>query len=164
PPAGRPRPLDTVLGRTRDGAVLVPLRQHRLELLRTGGAKARLAARKSYLAQLRALDANKDGVLDSREIYQPPFTFVALLRLADRDGDGKLSQKELADWAELQEKVLSTSAFLTLLNRGRTLFEFLDADHDGRPSQRQLRSARARLAVWDAGRQGFITRAKVPMQ
>ncbi len=163
-PAGRPRALDTVLSKTRDGAVLVPLRQHRLELLRTGGAKARRAAQKSYLARLRALDANKDGMLDSREIYQPPFTFVAMLRLADRDGDGKLSQKELADWAELQEKVLSTSAFLTLLNRGRTLFEFLDADHDGRLSQRELRSAWARLAEWDAGRQGFITRAKVPMQ
>jgi Ca2+-binding EF-hand superfamily protein len=156
--------LETALSKTRDGAVLVPLRQHRLELLRTGGAKARLAARKSYLAQLRALDDNRDGVLDSREIYKPPFTFVALLRLADRDGDGKLSQKELADWAELQEKVLSTSAFLTLLNRGRTLFEFLDADHDGRLSQRELRSAWARLAEWDAGRQGYITRAKVPMQ
>jgi Ca2+-binding EF-hand superfamily protein len=164
PPDGRPRPLDTVLSKTRDGAVLVPLRQYRLELLRTGGAKARLAARKSYLAQLRALDANRDGVIDSREIYKPPFTYVALLRLADRDGDGKLSQKELADWVELQEKVLSTSAFLTLLNRGRTLFEFLDADHDGRLSQRELRSAWARLVEWDTGREGFITRGKVPMQ
>jgi Ca2+-binding EF-hand superfamily protein len=163
-PAGRARSLDAALGKTRDGAVLVPLRQHRLELLRTGGAKARLAARKTYLAQLRALDANGDGMLDSREIYRPPFTFVALLRLADRDGDGKLSQKELADWAVLQEKVLSTSAFLTLLNRGRTLFEFLDADHDGRLSRRELNSAWARLAEWDAGRQGSITRATVPMQ
>jgi Ca2+-binding EF-hand superfamily protein len=164
PPAGRVRSLEAALSKTRDGAVLVGLPQHRLELLRTGGAKSRLAARKSYLAELRALDANRDGMLDSREIYRPPFTFVALLRLADRDGDGKLSQKELADWAELQEKVLSTSAFLTLLNRGRTLFEFLDADHDGRLGQRELRSAWPRLAEWDSGRQGFITRAKVPMQ
>jgi Ca2+-binding EF-hand superfamily protein len=163
-PGGRRLSLEPALSKTREGSVLVPLRQYRLELLRTGGAKARLQARKSYLDQLRALDADGNGLLDSREIYKPPFTFVGLLRLADRDSDGKLSQKELADWAELQEKVLSTSAFLTLLNRGRTLFEFLDADHDGRLSQRELRSAWARLAEWDTARQGHITRDMVPMQ
>jgi hypothetical protein len=60
--------------------------------------------------------------------------------------------------------LVSTSVFLAVADRGPTLFEFLDADHDGRLSQRELRSAWARLAEWDTGREGYITRAKVPMQ
>lgn len=37
-----------------------------------------------------ALDANRDGIIDSEELSNAP----ALLRKLDRDGDGKLSREE----------------------------------------------------------------------
>src|SRR5262249_15710703 len=44
------------------------------------------------------------------------------------------------------------------------LFELLDSDRDGRLGQRELRTAQARLAVWDRNGHGFLTRAEFPRQ
>jgi Ca2+-binding EF-hand superfamily protein len=77
-------------------------------------------------------------------------------------GDGKVSLKEHTAFLDLQEKVRASTAFLTLEDRGRRLFALLDADGDGRLSQREMRSAWQRLAPWDRDRSGLITRDKVP--
>jgi Ca2+-binding EF-hand superfamily protein len=145
--------------------LVLTFRDTRIDLHRNALEPASLEKRKqSYLSRFKALDANGDGFLDSKEIYRPPFEFVALLRLADRDGDGKLSMKELEAYAELQAKAISCFTVLTIADRGQSLFELLDADRDGRLGQRELRTARARLAVWDRNGDGFLTRAELPRQ
>jgi Ca2+-binding EF-hand superfamily protein len=145
--------------------LVLTFRDTRIELHRNANEPATLEKRKeSYLARFKALDANGDGFLDSKEIYRPPFEFVALLRLADRDSDGKLSMKELEAYAELQAKAISCFTVLTIADRGQSLFELLDADRDGRLGQRELRTARARLAAWDRDGDGFLTRAELPRQ
>jgi Ca2+-binding EF-hand superfamily protein len=106
----------------------------------------------------------KDGVLTSKQIFAPPFTFVGMSRLADRNNDGKLSRKELDDYLALMEKVVTASTFETVANRGRSLFEFLDADRDGKLSRRELQTAWQRLAEWDRDADGVIDRAEVPRQ
>jgi Ca2+-binding EF-hand superfamily protein len=118
--------------------------------------------RRPTLERLRAHDTNKDGFLDSAEVYQPPFALVALLRLVDRDGDGRLSDKELAGYVEFQGKAHACRIVLTLADRGSSLFEFLDADRDGRLRLRELRSAWERLSAWDRNGDGCLARDELP--
>jgi EF hand domain-containing protein len=51
---------------------------------------------------------------------------------------------------------------MTWLDRGRSLFDFLDANHDGRLSRRELLSARARLAPYV--RNGTLRPGNLPRQ
>jgi Ca2+-binding EF-hand superfamily protein len=115
-----------------------------------GGAEpgGRLAARKALLARFRALDTNKDGMLSEDEVYQPPFDMVALSRLADRNGDGRISLAEFEAFLDLQENINASATFIGLTDRGRNLFALLDVDQDGRLGPREMRSAWARLAPW----------------
>lgn len=157
---GKPNRLATLLPPDRDGAVRVPLAGNRLEVMRAD-LDARL--NKQILKQFEGA-LGKNGILDEKQIYQPPFTFVALLRLADRNGDNRLSRKELADYLEVQEKFLFRTTYLTVVDRGSSLFEFVDEDHDGRLSPRELRTAWKRLSLWDRGNSGSIERQQVPRQ
>jgi Ca2+-binding EF-hand superfamily protein len=163
-PAGKWGPLSAAL--VPDGTLFVSMPGMRLEMLSLeaagGGGAQRL--RENLRASFKTIDANKDGVLDSREMYAPPFTFVGLSRLADRDGDGKLSERELTDYLAMQEKVVTATTFLTFVNRGRSLFEFLDSNRDGRLSRRELQTAWGRLAAWDLDGDGSVARAEVPRQ
>lgn len=163
-----PRPGDGPLQAepTKGGnGVVFTLPGVRMELHRNEEGRQSIARRRqSFRERFEALDRNKDGFLDSKEIFQPPFEFVALLRLADRDGDGRLSMKELDAYAELQVKAPDMLTILTLADRGRTLFELLDANHDGRLSQRELKSAWARLVAWDRDGDGCISRREIPRQ
>jgi Ca2+-binding EF-hand superfamily protein len=148
---------------SRTGSVFIPLQDHEIELLRSVPPPPRPQPRgQSYLARFRAADKDKNRVLDSKEIYQPPFTLVPLLRLADRNGDGKLSVQEISDFVDLQEKVLATTTFVTIADRGRTLFEMLDTDRDSRLGPREMRSAWSRLEPWVPA--GGLTRQAIPHQ
>jgi Ca2+-binding EF-hand superfamily protein len=162
---GRSGGLAALVRQARRGSLLVPLPGAQVELIRDRGeSNQRQTVRQSLRALFRAADADGNGVLEGKEIYKPPFTLVPILRLADRDGDGKLSEKEFVAFLELQEKLVSTSVFLAVADRGPTLFEFLDADHDGRLSLRELRTAWERLAPWDRDGDGRIARNEVPRQ
>jgi Ca2+-binding EF-hand superfamily protein len=157
---GKPNRLTAMLPPSRDGNLRIPLAGRQLEVARgSRGAAARRELLKQFDAQ-----AGKDGFLAEKQIYQPPFTFVAMLRLADRDGDNRLSRKELADYLEVQEKFLFRTSHLTVVDRGASLFEFIDADHDGRLCPRELQAAWKRLSAWDHDKTGRITRKQVPRQ
>jgi Ca2+-binding EF-hand superfamily protein len=160
----RARPFPPVLTRTYDAAI-IQLPDTRIELLRGGRERfAGAVRRQSYAQSFRAADRIGNGFLEARQIYQPPFDFVALLRLADRNGDGKLSMQELEDYLAMQAKSGDAFTVLTIADRGRSLFEFLDADRDGRLSLRELHTAWKRLAPWDRNGDGCISRDEVPRQ
>jgi Ca2+-binding EF-hand superfamily protein len=157
---GKPNRLTALLPPSRDGAVRIPLAGNQLEVV----SDAQGAKLNQQLLRQFDITAGKDGVLDEKRIYQPPFTFVALLRLADRNNDNRLSRRELATFLEVQEKFLFRTSYLTVVDRGASLFEFLDADHDGRLSPRELRTAWQRLSPWDRDNRGVIERRQVPRQ
>lgn len=161
PPAdGKGKRLPALRPTIRDGAVRVPLADKQLEVARYD---RRAKARQELLKQLRAL-AGKDGILSEKQIYQPPFTFVAMLRLADRNSDNRLSYKEVADYLEVQDKFLFRTSYLTVVDRGASLFEFVDADHDGRLSPRELNTAWQRLSPWQREGSEGIPRRQLPRQ
>ncbi len=157
---GKPNRLTALLTPSRDGALRIPLAAQQLEVVR--GTRGQ-SARRELLKQFEAL-AGKDGELTEKRIYQPPFTFVAVLRLADRNGDNRLSHKELTEYLEVQEKFLFRTSYLTVVDRGASLYEFVDADHDGRLSPRELRTAWQRLSPWDHDKTGQIALRQVPRQ
>jgi Ca2+-binding EF-hand superfamily protein len=157
---GRPNRLAALLPPTRDGALRIPLSGNQLEVVRDA---LDTKHNKELLKQLEK-SVGKDGALDERQIYEPPFTYVALLRLADRNADNRLSYKELAEYLEVQERFLFRTTYLTVVDRASSLFEFVDADHDGRLSPRELRTAWNRLSPWDRDSRGSINREQVPRQ
>lgn len=67
-------------------------------------------------------------------------------------------------YLDLHEQAVARSTILTIADRGWSFFDLLDADHDGRLSQRELRSAWSRLASWDRDGDGCIAVKEVPRQ
>lgn len=84
-----------------------------------------------------------------------------LVPVADRDGDGKLSARELDGWLDLQSKISRGQVLLTVLDGGG-LFEVLDANHDGALSVRELRGGWERLKAVGAVTDGKFDPKKQP--
>jgi Ca2+-binding EF-hand superfamily protein len=122
--------------------------------------------RQFYLNQFRAADTNKDKCIDLQEAQKSPYRYYLepLVRFADRDGDGKVSEKELNGYLNLLDQGVGCTTSLTITNNGRGLFAILDANGDGRLSLRELRTAWSRLAPYDRGKKGYVTRSDIPLQ
>jgi Ca2+-binding EF-hand superfamily protein len=71
--------------------------------------------------------------------------FLELFPYADRNGDGRLSLAELKGYLALVELATSAQVQVTVRDRDRNPFDFLDSDGDGRLSYREQISAPALL-------------------
>ena len=61
-------------------------------------------ARQFFLQQFKAADVENKGYLEQRKLKGPQSRFLQnLFPLADRDGDGKLTERELIAFLDLQE-------------------------------------------------------------
>jgi Ca2+-binding EF-hand superfamily protein len=160
---GKPGPLGDAVRLTPDGTLFVRLPGMRLEALPLDATMPFFRPqRDNSLAPY--LGRGKDFVLDNKQIFQPPFTLVGLSRLADRNDDGKLTGQEIADYLAMADRVVTGSTFVTATNRGRSLFELLDANGDRRLSRRELMTAWQRLAEWDQDGDGSLSRDELPRQ
>lgn len=132
----------------------------RLDLRSDAGtlAEQTAAARKRFLARFAECDANGDNVLDARELATPKGAHFRHL------ADGSLRAAEFTAWLDVQEQIAKGHVLLTVLDHGPGLFEFLDADHDGGLSRRELRTAWDRLRAAGCVTDGAIDRAKLPRQ
>jgi Ca2+-binding EF-hand superfamily protein len=120
-------------------------------------------SRKRMIDRFADTDADGDGLLEAKEITnRNGYDLKLLLKIADLDGDGKLSKSELVAWLDLQDQIASGHALVTILDHGAGLFELLDANHDGSLSVPELRQAWGR--VKDAGcvSQGKFLEAALP--
>jgi Ca2+-binding EF-hand superfamily protein len=147
---------------TRDGLWLA-FGDHAVEVRRLDGRLATQGKVASAESAFRALDRNSDGFLDTAEVQTPPFHHVAWLRLADRDGDGRISRKEFEAFEALRRRLIGVTTFVQVDSHHRDLFALLDADHDVVLGTRELRTAWDRVAPWDKGG-GPLTKAMIPLQ
>jgi Ca2+-binding EF-hand superfamily protein len=130
-----------------------------------GGGSAQI--KQFYLQQFAQLDKDKKGYVDRKQVeaQQQEAQFLrGIFNLADRDGDGKLYEKELSAFLDLESIGAAACTSLRVADNGRGLFELLDADGDGRLSVRELRTAWARLQSWDRNHDGLLALEEVPKQ
>lgn len=129
------------------------------------GFAVRSAPQQRYIAAFRSLDRDKSGYLDAKEAAQLPF-YSGVFPMMDRDGDGKLYEKEvmayLAKMKELQDIAVRSCVALSVQDQGRGLFDWIDADKDGRLSVRELRQITERIASFDLDGDGRISREDIP--
>jgi Ca2+-binding EF-hand superfamily protein len=97
-----------------------------------------------YTQQFKQADTDKKGVIDMKKAQTAQF-LDQIFPLADRDGDGKLTEKELTAYLDMQVQGSASQTQLTITDTGRSLFDVLDANGDGRLSIRELRSAWERM-------------------
>jgi Ca2+-binding EF-hand superfamily protein len=143
-PKGRAMPLAALVKRVDGDTVSITLGDALFEVQASGNRQANFqGVRQFYLQQYQMLKGDKKFV-ERKQAMQNQFV-NELFNLADRDGDGKLYEKELTAYLDLQAEGSGCSAALSAGDQGRSLFDLLDADHDGRLSVRELRNAWAQV-------------------
>jgi Ca2+-binding EF-hand superfamily protein len=121
--------------------------------------------RQFFVQQFRAADKNQKGYLTRQDVDPPQQrNLKQVFDIADRDGDGKLTEKELNAWFDLMAEGAGRVTTVSLAENGRGLFSLLDADKDGRLSVRELRNAWSRLAAFDKEGTGAVGRDQLPLQ
>jgi Ca2+-binding EF-hand superfamily protein len=113
--------------------------------------------RQFYEQQFRILDVKNRGFVERKQEKENagnPYLFQ-IFPLADRDGDGKLTRKELSAYFDLQEEGSNCYAVVSVTDQGRGLFDLIDADGDGRLSVRELRTAWERVGPLARDRRGL---------
>jgi Ca2+-binding EF-hand superfamily protein len=169
--------LPSALGRSPLGGMVKV--QDELALLDLGATRADLRLgeedsgyegftglfRQQILAQFKIADKDNNGYVDETEAKGNP-VFRGLFKAMDRDGDGKLYEKEviayLDQYQDLQTRATASCVTLVLSDQGRGLFDLLDVNRDGRLSVREMRGAVKLLAELDRAGKGYLTQADIP--
>jgi Ca2+-binding EF-hand superfamily protein len=121
--------------------------------------------RRFVLQQFQQADGGKKGYLTKEEAeMQQILNAMVPFALADRDGDGKLTEQEINAFLELDDKAAVSLCTLTVSENSQVLFNMLNANTNGRLSQRELRNAWSRVASLDAKETGVIERSMIPRQ
>jgi Ca2+-binding EF-hand superfamily protein len=114
-----------------------------------------------YRQQFEAADADSRGTLDCKQVADVP-ALGALFALADRDGDGKLTDKELDTFLDLHALGAGGFATLAVTDQSLGVFDLLDEDSDGRLGLRELHTAWDRLRTLDRDGDGKLGRDEFP--
>jgi Ca2+-binding EF-hand superfamily protein len=144
-PDKRDMPLAARVKRQSPVALALALGDAHIDLSVSDQAFAQFTNLKQfYTQQFKQADTDKKGVIDMKKARTAQF-LDQIFPLADRDGDGKLTEKELTAYLDMQVEGANSQTQLTITDEGRSLFEVLDANGDGRLSIRELRSAWERM-------------------
>jgi Ca2+-binding EF-hand superfamily protein len=101
---------------------------------------------KEYYLQLFTQAAGKKDHVTRADLKDPNYQILlSIYSQADKNADDKLTRAEISAWLDFVATGSDISLALTCNDLGRSLFDLLDADGDGRLSLREMRSAWARL-------------------
>ena len=163
-PGSKPRALASAVRPGTAGTLLITLGDAQIDLRRTdaitGATDDQIkmqadAVRAQYVARLKEADTQDRGYVEYADLKKPQFyQLQTLFKQADRDGDGKLTEKEVKAWFELQSKAVGSYVSLAVTENGRGLFDILDANRDGSLGLRELRTAWDRLQPYDRNGDG----------
>lgn len=121
--------------------------------------------RKRIAAQFADADPGRKGFVDPAGAAGQNLAEIrAAVHAGDRNGDGKLDEKEFAAWLDVRDRFVKSHVLLTVMDHGPGLFELLDANHDGALSVRELRGAWNRLRNAGCVRDGRFDGTRVPRQ
>jgi Ca2+-binding EF-hand superfamily protein len=114
----------------------------------------------------RRADQGNKGYLERADVRRGN-VFGDSFDAIDRDGDGKITEKELLAWFDemesLRKLVNRSCVSIVVTTEGKGLFELLDTNRDGKLSIRELRSA-VQLLDRLGARDGKLAREDVPRQ
>jgi Ca2+-binding EF-hand superfamily protein len=158
--------------RAKDGAVAVDLGAVSLRL-RPGDDVVRPLGLEGWLqgrGMFDNLDEKRKGYVVEEDTLRPvpgaPRMFQGHFKLMDRDGDGKVTERELVaylkEMSNLQARATASCVSLVFIEDGRGLFDLLDADHDGRLSVHEMQQAPKLLERLDKDAKGCLTPSDVP--
>jgi Ca2+-binding EF-hand superfamily protein len=166
-PNDRPRALASAVTPGSNGSLKLGLQSAQIEL-QAGQSNANNSSgiRQFYLQQFKEADTGKKGYLERKGLEQSQYQyFASFFVFADRNGDNKLTEKELSDFLSLQAEGAACVVSLTIHDLGRGLFELIDAaPRDGRLGLREMRMAWSRLSHLDRDGDGCIARTEIPRQ
>jgi Ca2+-binding EF-hand superfamily protein len=166
-PDDKPRALAGSVGKGGNGSLKLGLPDAHIEFQPGQSAALNSAGVKQfYLQQFKEADANKKGYLERKPLENGQYQyFLTFFNLADRNGDNKLTEKELSDFLDLQADGAACVVTITAHDQGRGLFELIDvAPRDGRLGLREMRMAWSRLSPLDRDGDGCIARTEIPRQ
>jgi Ca2+-binding EF-hand superfamily protein len=162
---GKPAPLASAVTRSANGTLMLAHADAQIELRGAVGIvnNNRVGNRDQILQQFRAADKENRGYLTIKQVDNQQLQFLKVaFALADRNGDGHLTEEELDDYLDLQAKAANSALMVTITDKGQGLFDLLDANHDGRLGLRELRTAWERVKPY--AKEGVLTRKDLPHQ
>jgi Ca2+-binding EF-hand superfamily protein len=164
-PDGKPRALDGAVSKGENSALRLGLIDSNIDFQPGQSSNGNGAGIKEYyLQQFKEADVGKKGYLERKGIENNQYQyFLSFFAFADRNGDNKLTEKELSDYLDLQADGSGCVVTLTMHDLGRGLFELIDvAPRDGRLGLREMRTAWSRLASLDRDKDGCVARTEIP--
>jgi Ca2+-binding EF-hand superfamily protein len=161
------KPLpEGVKAKVTDRGATLQLGSSRLELGEVSASNVRIAVnlRDQLKMVFRRADPENKGYVERKNVGRGN-VFGDSFDAIDRDGDGKITEKELIAWFDqmqsLRKLVDRSCVSMVVSTEGRGLFEYLDTNRDGKLSIRELRKAVELLERLGA-RDGKLAREDVP--
>jgi Ca2+-binding EF-hand superfamily protein len=162
---GKPSSLARHARPNPDGGLLITLEGAVLDVRGDNGmAASNLNSTYNQQLQQYSMVAPSDG-LTRKQVEQNPSLHFALrfFDAADRNGDGKLSGKELREYIDLLGQVASSQVVVQVAETGRELFDLMDTDHDRRLSPREQFAIGKVLAGYARSADGALRREDLPV-
>jgi Ca2+-binding EF-hand superfamily protein len=110
-----------------------------------------------------ALDADANGYLEKSEAPENALSGASFAEL-DVDKNGKVYLEEVVTYMRSRLDTARSRIECDAREQGRTLFDILDADRDGRLAHREVRSVADKLSLWDADGDGQLSESEIPLQ
>jgi Ca2+-binding EF-hand superfamily protein len=155
-PRKRSMPLKGLVKQLNNETVAFQLGDTKVELQASESTFNRFQnSRNFWLQEFRQTDVKKRGYVERSQNNQGrPFLFY-IFPMADRNQDGKLTRKELTDYLDMQVAGSGCTVAVQLADRGRSLFDLIDGNGDGRLSIREFRTAWERVKGLAGGKDGL---------
>jgi Ca2+-binding EF-hand superfamily protein len=124
------------------------------------------AVRTIYHNAMRAADPKDNGYVTRDDLKRSPQAsfMLSIFDLVDRDGDGKLTQKEMQAFLDIIADIDAATTSVKVGEFGRGLFNMLDANRDGALSQFELKHAWESLMPEDPEGKKCFTADSIPRQ